>query len=372
MKTGPDGKPLDFQEDFALEAHYFTESRLLQRDVKIVLESSNNKTFVGSVIHPMGNIAEALLREGYGKCVDWSMSCVTGGPQKYRQAESAAKEKKLRLWRNHVDNSPVISARDKEFTGKVVEIVNGDAIMVKKNKTEVKKIFLASIRPPRLSEEERYNERPKNFRPLYDIPYMFEAREFLRKKLIGQNVHVIVDFIQPASEDGYPEKICGTITIGGVNVAEALVSKGLASVVRYSAGNDQRSSHYDDLLAAEEKAKKSSKGLHSTKNNSGRRIADLAGDVTKSKQFLPFLQRAGRMQGVVEFVASGSRFRLYIPRETCVITFLLAGITCPKATRTMPGGAVTEADPYGDEALTFVKEMIMQREVEIEVESIGK
>ena len=76
-------------------------------------------------------------------------------------------------------------------------------------------------------------------------------------------------------------------------------------------------------------------------------------------------------QGVVEFVASGSRFRLYIPRETCVITFLLAGITCPKATRTMPGGAVTEADPYGDEALTFVKEMIMQREVEIEVESIG-
>ena len=54
---------------------------------------------------------------------------------------------------------------------------------------------------------------------------MFDAREFLRKKLIGQNVHVIVDYIQPAS-DNYPEKTCGTITIGGVNVAEALVSKG--------------------------------------------------------------------------------------------------------------------------------------------------
>jgi hypothetical protein len=59
---------------------------------------------------------------------------------------------------------------------------------------------------------------------------MFEAREFMRKKLIGQNVHVIVDYIQPTSEDAngysYPEKICGTVTIGGVNVAEALVSKG--------------------------------------------------------------------------------------------------------------------------------------------------
>ena len=26
------------------------------------------------------------------------------------------------------------------------------------------------------------------FRPLYDIPFMFEAREFLRKKLIGHQV----------------------------------------------------------------------------------------------------------------------------------------------------------------------------------------
>ena len=78
-------------------------------------------------------------------------------------------------------------------------------------------------------------------------------------------------------------------------------------------------------MGAQEKAKKSSKGIHSTKNVPNRRIADLAGDVGKSKQFLPFLQRAGRMQAVVEFVASGSRFRVYIPRETCVVTFLLAG-----------------------------------------------
>merc|ERR1712012_877899 len=99
---------------------------------------------------------------------------------------------------------------------------------------------------------------------------------------------------------------------------------------------------------------------------------DMTGNVTKCKTFFPSLQRAGKLQGVVEFVASGSRFRVYIPRETCVITFLLAGITCPKASRVMPGGAVTEADPYGDEALTFVKEMIMQREVETEVESIDK
>ena len=109
--------------------------------------------------------------------------------------------------------------------------------MVKKNKLETKKIFLASIKAPTLAKEEK---RPEGkFRPLYDIPYMFEAREFLRKKLIGQNVHVIVDYIQPAQNE-YPEKICGTVTIGGVNVAEALVSKGLASVINYRQDDDDR------------------------------------------------------------------------------------------------------------------------------------
>ena len=36
--------------------------------------------------------------------------------------------------------------------------------------------------------------------------------------------------------------------LGGVNIAEALVSKGLATVVRYAADNDQRSSRYSFLF----------------------------------------------------------------------------------------------------------------------------
>ena len=54
---------------------------------------------------------------------------------------------------------------------------------------------------------------PTQFRPLYDIPFMFEAREFLRKKLIGQNVQITVDYIQEANND-FPEKTCCTVTIG--------------------------------------------------------------------------------------------------------------------------------------------------------------
>lgn len=77
---------------------------------------------------------------------------------------------------------------------------------------------------------------------------------------------------------------------------------------------------------------------------------------------------------IVDFVASGSRLRLYIPRESCLITFLLAGITCPRGTRPNVGGApgVQEGEPFGDEALALTKEFCLQREVEIEVESMDK
>lgn len=64
-------------------------------------------------------------------------------------------------------------------------------------------------------EEGKLPTRPKNFRPLYDIPWMYEAREFLRKKLIGKKVNVTVDYIQPA-RDNFPEKCCCTVTISNV------------------------------------------------------------------------------------------------------------------------------------------------------------
>ena len=61
------------------------------------------------------------------------------------------------------------------------------------------------------------------------------------------------------------------------NVAEALVSKGLATVVRYRQGDDQRSSCYDDLLKAEDRAEKKAVGVHSKKESPLVRVADISG-----------------------------------------------------------------------------------------------
>ncbi|PNF41236.1 hypothetical protein B7P43_G01504 [Cryptotermes secundus] len=380
FKLDNDGKPdPSAKVPYAEEAKFFVESRLLQRDVEIILESVSNNNFVGSILHPRGNIAEALLKEGFAQCVDWSMAFMKSGSDKLRAAEKLAKEGKIRKWKDYQATGPQISGMEKEYTATVTEVVNGDALMVKTADGTVKKIFLASIRPPReqRTTEEKPNEPPpprsKGFRPLYDIPWMFEAREFLRKKLIGKKVNVVVDYIQTA-KDNFPEKVCCTVTIGGVNVAEAMVSKGFATVLRYRQDDDQRSSHYDELLAAEMKATKSGAGVHARKDIPNHRVLDVTGDLTKAKQNLPSLQRAARTEAVVEFVASGSRLRLYIVKgNSCLVTFLLAGISCPRGSRPGIGGAgPVDGEPFGEEALQFTKDKCLQRDVEVQVKSMDK
>uniref|UniRef100_A0A4W6CKA6 Staphylococcal nuclease domain-containing protein n=1 Tax=Lates calcarifer TaxID=8187 RepID=A0A4W6CKA6_LATCA len=363
-------------EPFAAEAKFFTESRLLQRDVQIILESCPNQIILGTILHPNGNITELLLKEGFARCVDWSMAVYTQGAEKLRAAERSAKERKVRIWKDYVAPTANLDQKDRQFVAKVMQVVNADAMVVKLNSGEYKTIHLSSIRPPRIEGEEKNKDKDKRFRPLYDIPYMFEAREFLRKKLIGKKVNVTVDYIRAATGPGegtpaFPERTCATVTIGGINIAEALVSKGLATVIRYRQDDDQRSSHYDELLAAEARAIKNGKGLHSKKEVPIHRVADISGETQKAKQFLPFLQRAGRSEAVVEYVFSGSRLKLYMPKETCLITFLLAGIECPRSSRNLPGG-MQVAEPFSDEAMLFTKELVLQREVEVEVESMDK
>uniref|UniRef100_A0A8C9YHA3 Staphylococcal nuclease domain-containing protein 1 n=1 Tax=Sander lucioperca TaxID=283035 RepID=A0A8C9YHA3_SANLU len=354
-------------EPFAAEAKFFTESRLLQRDVQIILESCPNQIILGTILHPNGNITELLLKEGFARCVDWSMAVYTQGAEKLRAAERSAKERKVRIWKDYVAPTANLDQKDRQFVAKVMQVVNADAMVVKLNSGELKTIHLSSIRPPRIEGEEKNKDKDKRFRPLYDIPYMFEAREFLRKKLIGKKVNVTVDYIRAATGPGegtpaFSERTCATVTIGGINIAEALVSKGLATIIRYRQDDDQRSSHYDELLAAEARAIKNGKGLHSKKEVPIHRVADISGETQKAKQFLPFLQRAGRSEAVVEYVFSGSRLKLYMPKETCLITFLLAGIECPRSSRNMPGG-MQVAEPFSDEAMLFTKELVLQREI---------
>ncbi|XP_076820174.1 staphylococcal nuclease domain-containing protein 1-like isoform X2 [Clavelina lepadiformis] len=395
-KRDTEDQSKESMEPFAAEAKFFVESRLLHRDVKIILEGvSNQNLMLATVLHPNGNITEMLLQEGFARCVDWSITSYTQGPEKLRALEKKAKERKVRIWKDYVPKNQEICPSEKEFSGKVIQIVNADAIAVKTVSGDVRTIHLSSVRPPRFEDVTFKKEKDatsdgkstgksledqivkkERSRPLYDVPYMFEAREFLRKKLIGKKVNLTVDYLKEASaaegtKPAFPERTCATVRCAGINIAEALVSKGLVKVVRHRQDDDARSSSYDVLLAAEQRAIKTGKGVNSKKEPPIHRVADVSGDVAKARQFLPFLQRAGRSEAVVEYVFGGSRLKLYIPRETCLITFLLAGIECPRGTRNGALGLIP-GDPYADDALALTKENCMHREVMVEVEAIDR
>ena len=121
----------------------------------------------------------------------------------------------MRLWKNYTQASTgVDDATGKTLQGKVVEVLNGDGVMVKLGDNTIKKVFLSSIRPPRTADFPTLAVKAdKKNNPLYDVPYLFEAREFLRKKLIGKKVTCHVDYVQPKSDD-YPEKVCCTVMLG--------------------------------------------------------------------------------------------------------------------------------------------------------------
>jgi hypothetical protein len=99
----------------------------------------------------------------------------------------AAKTAQLRLWKDYV---PKTFVGEKEYDGRVAEVVSGDTLVVAVGSAtapapEERRISLSSIRAPRLGRRDD---------PRGGDPWAAEAKEYLRKTLIGRDVHVVVDY----------------------------------------------------------------------------------------------------------------------------------------------------------------------------------
>lgn len=403
-------------DPYAREAKHFTEVRALHRDVRIVLEGADKfSNLIGSVHYPNGDVAVDLALEltknGLAKVVEWSAKLLDEDSRRaLKNAELVAKKEKLRLWINYVpppSNSTAI--RDDNFKGRVIEVVSGDCIIVADDAVPFdspsaeRRVNLSSIRAPKMGNVKR-GEKPAAFAR--------EAKDFLRSRLVGQEVNVVMEYARKvtASDGPIPTPDLATVDARvmdfgsvfllstskaeaydavpafpvpgqpeGINVAEMVVARGFGTVVKHRDFED-RSNYYDALVAAESRAKKGKKGLHSEKEPPPYHINDLSTpsvsiisqnaqnatqktqNVTyKAKQFLPFLQRVKRLPAIVDYVLSGHRYKLLIPKETCAITFSLSGVRCPG-----------RGEPFADDAIAFMRRRILQRDVEIEVETVDK
>ncbi|CAN0082888.1 unnamed protein product, partial [Phaeothamnion confervicola] len=76
------------------------QSRLLNRDVDLMFEGVDKNTLCGTVLHPVGNIAVEVLRQGLGRMSDFtSVHCSRANAAAMRTAETLAKQQRLRVWR---------------------------------------------------------------------------------------------------------------------------------------------------------------------------------------------------------------------------------------------------------------------------------
>ncbi|KAF3629234.1 hypothetical protein FXO38_06793 [Capsicum annuum] len=381
-------------DPYGREAKHFTETRVLNRDVRIVLEGVDKySNLIGSVYYPDGESAKdlglELIENGYAKYVDWSANMLeVEAKKKLKSAELEAKKTRLRIWTNYVapaTNSKAI--HDQNFTGKVVEVVSGDCLVIADDSlpfgdpSAERRVNLSSIRAPKMGNP-RKDEKP--------APYAREAKEFLRNRLIGKQVNVSMEYSRKVSmadgpaaptsgadsrvmdfgtvflaskdgDDATPTPSAAGNQLPGVNVAELLVARGFATVVRHR-DFEERSNYYDALLTAESRGTSGKRGIHSPKEPPVMHVTDLlTASSKKARDFLPFLQRNRRMCAVVEYVLSGHRFKLFIPKETCSIAFSISGVRCPG-----------RGEPYSEEAIALMRRKIMQRDVEIEVETVDR
>lgn len=350
-RTTPEGKEVP-AEAFGTEAHAFVEERLHQRKVQIeLLGVTPQSQLIANVLHPRGNIAKFLLEAGLARSNDQHVTLLGNDMAQFRQAENSAKTARKGVFTG-ASASKASGVQDADFT--VSRVLNAETIFIRTRSGDERKVALSSIRQPKPSD-------PKQ------APFGAEAKEFARKRLIGKHVKVSIDGKKPASE-GFEEKEVATVTVNGKNIALALVEAGYASVIRHRRDDDDRSPEYDALLLAEEAAQKDEKGIWSSKAPAAKQYQDYSESLQKAKMEASVLQRQKKVPAVVDFVRSGSRFVVLVPRENAKLTFVLSGIRTPKPAR-QSGEA---AEPFGQEALEFANRRTLQRDVEIDVENTDK
>ena len=333
------------------EAQEFVESRLLQRKVTVsILGLSPQNQLVGSVKHPNGDIGVFELKAGLARCTDHHSLMLGQEMTLLRQAEKYAKDNRVGLFKDLVARK----AGGSEAEVVVSRVQSADTLYLRYPDGTEKRVNLSSVRQPKPSD-------PKQ------APWGAEAKEFMRRRLIGKHVKFSIDGKRPASE-GFGEREMATVLQNNKNVALDLVENGYSSVLRHRMDDTDRSPVYDELLIAEGTAQEEGKGMWSSKGPEAMQLVDYSESLEKAKRLLSVLSRQKRVSAIVDFVKSGSRFTLLIPRENAKLTLVLSGIQAPKSAR----NATEASEPFGKEAHELANKRCQQRDVEIDVEDTDK
>lgn len=349
------------------------------------------KTPFATVIHPRGNISVELARYGLALPSDWSLGFTShSNASAIHAAIQQAKSQRIRLWKNY---QPPAIPGEKVYAGVVAEVVSGDTVVVRVGSPELlqnapweceeRRVSLSSIRAPK-----------RGYRDEADEPFAYESKEFLRSKTIGKRCQVSIEYVVEPQTTNTERKTPATARRFGtvhvltkknkVNAAVMMLEEGLAGLMSHKA-NSERSQYYHELMEAEKRAKEQRKGkwsISTSPEDSGASRKSAVIDLSTpamAKSYLTTLQDSkGPLIGIVDYIHNGARMKVYIPKFNVLVNFALAGVSAPNVGR--PGASkddgkgsnAFQAQPYGAEALALSRATVLQRQVELEVETMDR
>lgn len=344
-------------EEYGDEAKAYVETRLLSRSIKVsLLGESLSGVLVGTIIHPNGNIAEKLLEEGYAEIADWQSSLVGAKTMTvFRREEKEARNSGKKIWKKYastINTSESATGSGSVTVGKVIEavvarIISADTVILRLKDGKEITVQLISLRGPRASDPNT-------------APFIADAKEYVRHKLIGKHVDATVESIREANEQ-FEERPQVTIrTSDGKNINEDIVYNGYATVIRHRRG-ETKPEYWDGLIETEAMAIKAKKGIHGKAPISST-LVDASENAMRAKPYLFSFQNRNKISGVVDHVISGTRFRINLNKEGVRLILVLGGLA----------NSSNRNDDLSSKALDLATKKFYQRNVNIEIYGVDK
>jgi staphylococcal nuclease domain-containing protein 1 len=230
-------------------------------------------------------------------------------------------------------------------------VFSGDYIQIhKSSKTGPAQEFnayLASVSAPKMGSTNRVEE-----------PFAFDAREFLREKIIGKKCEFTPEY-------QYGGRDYGTLMVNDENLNHLLVKAGLAKVLEKK-GNMQVSTHYDELLAAQQEAKNKKTGVWSTDEKHIQKhtrnvtyFSDAGYNAAKLFEEAKGIDKP--LEAIVEYVFSASYVTVFIHKFQTVAKVQMVHLFTP--TQQMDKELVAEGK-------TFTEKLLLHRTVGVKLEKM--
>ncbi|KAF0976022.1 hypothetical protein FDP41_004698 [Naegleria fowleri] len=359
----------ELAQPFAKEAKLHTEYRLLNRDVTVLFEGIDNTgNLHGSIIISADETSdkpvtyqEELLLTGYAS-VDERSAPKSKYAQRFRAAEQKAKDEKKCLWVDYQPKKQSLEQSDTDFTARVLEVLSGDTLKIIKNDGTEEKISLSNIKTPKYNpyakkQEKKEDKEGESEKKGETQPWGYEAKELLRSKVAGKEIHVEVDYKKEMQSTKEVRRYC-TVLVNKKSVAVELVREGFASVIKLRA-DEERSSAFDQLILAENDAQKRQKGIHGKRRAPNQVFTNVTTFDAVSKLYKLLSGKSTATKGYIEKVLSTNRFVINLPGDSSTIKFSMSGIATP-----------TTGNDLAKEAFQYALLNTSCRDVELVLESV--